>query len=94
MLFDASKSEIDVWVDDREIPGLHLTDWKQAVYDTARFGYEKYAGPDADIWYDDIAIGAEHIGCQITGGRAREHATRTSPSLLLRCTRCSCRPPG
>jgi len=28
------------------------------------FGFEKYAGPDADIWYDDIAVSTQPIGCQ------------------------------
>jgi hypothetical protein len=28
-----------------------------------RFGFEKYAGPGIDIWYDDIAIGTQRIGC-------------------------------
>ena len=32
-------------------------------YDTVRFGFEKYAGPGLDIWYDDIADGTERIGC-------------------------------
>jgi len=33
------------------------------TYDSVRFGFEKYAGPAIDIWYDDIAIGTERIGC-------------------------------
>jgi hypothetical protein len=37
-----------------------------------RFGFEKYAGLDADadasaasldVWYDDIAVGTARIGC-------------------------------
>jgi hypothetical protein len=28
-----------------------------------RFGFEKYAGPESEIFYDDLAIGSEPIGC-------------------------------
>jgi len=28
-----------------------------------KFGFEKYAGPAVDVWYDDIAIGTQPIGC-------------------------------
>ena len=45
------------------VPDLHRTDWQQENYDVLRFGYEKYAGPDADIWFDDLAVGNERIGC-------------------------------
>jgi len=64
LLIDASRPELDVWVDGAEIPDLHHTDWPLDSYDTLRFGFEKYAGPGIDIWYDDIAIGTARIGCQ------------------------------
>jgi len=63
MLLDRARPEIDVWVDGVEVPDLHHTDWALDNYDTVRFGFEKYAGPGIDIWYDDIAIGTERIGC-------------------------------
>jgi hypothetical protein len=63
MLVDRARPEIDVWVDGVEVPDLHHTDWALDNYDTVRFGFEKYAGPGIDIWYDDIAIGTERIGC-------------------------------
>jgi hypothetical protein len=62
-LIDHAKPEIDVWVDSTEVPDLHHTDWPLDSYDAVRFGFEKYAGPAIDIWYDDIAIGTERIGC-------------------------------
>jgi hypothetical protein len=64
VLIDRAKPEIDFWVDGVEVPDLHHTDWALDNYDSIRFGFEKYAGPAIDIWYDDIAIGTERIGCQ------------------------------
>ncbi len=63
LLVDPPKSEIDMWVDGREVPDLHRTDWQQDAVGALRFGFEKYAGPDVDIWYDDIAVGTQQIGC-------------------------------
>jgi len=63
VLIDHARPEIDVWVDGVEVPDLHHTDWALDTYDSLRFGFEKYAGPAIDIWYDDIAIGTERIGC-------------------------------
>jgi hypothetical protein len=63
VLLDSKKPEIDVWVDGKEVPDLHHTDFPLDDYDNLRFGFEKYAGPAMDLWYDDIAIGTEPIGC-------------------------------
>jgi tellurite resistance-related uncharacterized protein len=63
VLADPAHSEIDVWVDGKEVPDLHLADWQQDPVQALRFGFEKYAGPDAEIWYDDIAVSAQPIGC-------------------------------
>lgn len=63
MLFDAPHTEIDVWVDGVEVPDMHPTNITQDAYDTLHFGFEKYAGPPSEIWYDDIAVGTERIGC-------------------------------
>ena len=64
LLLDHVKPEIDVWVDDVEVPDLHSTAWKIDAYDYLRLGFEKYAGPASEIWYDDIAIGTQKIGCR------------------------------
>jgi hypothetical protein len=63
-LFDPPHSTFDIWVDGKEVPDLHRTDWQQDPLGSFHFGFEKYAGPDADIWYDDIAVSASPIGCQ------------------------------
>jgi hypothetical protein len=63
-LFDPPHSTFDIWVDGKEVPDLHRTDWQQDPLGSFHFGFEKYAGPDADIWYDDIAVSASPIGCR------------------------------
>ncbi|HTA92601.1 MAG TPA: hypothetical protein VK745_23645 [Polyangiaceae bacterium] len=63
LLFDAPNTTIDVWVNGTEVPDLHVTNIMLENYDTLRFGFEQYAGPVSDFWYDDIAIGTQQIGC-------------------------------
>ncbi len=63
VLLDHANTEIDVWLESQEIPDLHHLDWLQDDYDTVSFGFEKYAGPATDVWYDDVAISTERIGC-------------------------------
>ena len=62
VLYDGPGSQVRVWVDDEEVSKLHATDWS-ADYETFKFGYERYHGPDKTIWYDDLAMGTERIGC-------------------------------
>jgi len=61
--FDPPATTVDFWVEGTNVPDLHRTDWQQETYDALRFGYEKYAGPNTEIWYDDLAVGSERIGC-------------------------------
>lgn len=63
-LLDPEHSTIDVWVDGEEVPDLHRTDWQQDPLGVFHFGFEKYAGPDATLWYDDIAISDQPIDCR------------------------------
>ncbi|HEX3904923.1 MAG TPA: hypothetical protein VH853_18965 [Polyangia bacterium] len=63
LLLDHAAPAIDVWLNDTEIPDLRSTKWAIDAYDYLRFGFEKYAGPSSEIWYDDIAIGTQQIGC-------------------------------
>ena len=63
LLLDHTTPAIDVWVNGAEVPDLHSTAWKIDAYDYLRFGFEKYAGPASDLWYDDIAFGTQPIGC-------------------------------
>ena len=63
LLLDHTTPAIDVWVNSVEVPDLHSTAWKIDAYDSLRFGFEKYAGPASDLWYDDVAFGTQPIGC-------------------------------
>jgi hypothetical protein len=60
---DHQKPEVQVSLDGKAIDDLHHTDWALDAYDTLRFGFEKYAGPVSDVWYDDIAVGTAPLGC-------------------------------
>jgi hypothetical protein len=63
VLLDPTKPEIRVWLDGVEVADLHHTDWPMDPYDALRFGFEKYAGPVSDVWYDDIAVGDQALSC-------------------------------
>jgi len=63
LLLDHTAPAIDVWVDGTEVLDLHQTKWNVDAYDYLRFGFEQYAGPASELWYDDIAIGTQPIGC-------------------------------
>lgn len=64
VLLDHQKPDVRVWLDETELPDLHHGDWPVDAYDAVRFGFEKYAGPESDIWYDDIAVGSAQLGCR------------------------------
>jgi hypothetical protein len=63
LLLDHNGPELDVWVNGTEISDLHSTAWKIDAYDYLRFGFVKFGGPSSEIWYDDIALGTQPIGC-------------------------------
>ena len=64
------KDEIRIWLDEQEIPTLHVTSWRNQAapwsppYDRVRFGFHNFGGAAVDVWYDDVALGKERIGCQ------------------------------
>jgi hypothetical protein len=64
---DTSANEISVALDGKDVPDLHHTDFPLDAYDALRFGFEKYAGPVSDVWYDDVAVATAPIGCGGTG---------------------------
>ena len=61
--FDPPHSTVQFWVDETQISDLHVTDWKQDELGSFHFGFEAYAGPDTVVWYDDIVISTEPVGC-------------------------------
>jgi hypothetical protein len=68
--FDGGHDELRVWFEGNEVPQLHVTDWNRGdvgwspTYASIRFGYEMYGSPPLQVWYDDVAIGTQRIGCQ------------------------------
>jgi hypothetical protein len=66
--------EFDVWIDGTEVPNMHVTDFKARPTDTSRtmwapmfsfikIGAQNYSGDIGKIWYDDVAVGTQRIGC-------------------------------
>ncbi len=68
MSYDPGQKAVQVWLDDVEVPALSVmgsferggTFDPAPPLDAVRFGAE-IAGTEA--WFDDIAVGTEHIGC-------------------------------
>jgi len=63
LMADALNKELEVWVNGVVVPDLLVTGIDLETYDFLHFGFEKYAGPESDFWFDDIAIGTQPIGC-------------------------------
>lgn len=67
--FNGAQHELRVWFDDTEVTGLHATNWGQNLsawspqYGKAWFGFETYHSEQDELWYDDIIIGTQRIGC-------------------------------
>lgn len=60
--YDGPGREVQIWVDGVEVESLHATDWG-ADYATFKLGYERYHGPDKTLWYDDLALDVDRVGC-------------------------------
>jgi hypothetical protein len=64
VFYDGPNSTVRVFVDSTESTALHVTDWGPYTYDMFKFGFENYGGTARNIWYDDVAIATQRIGCQ------------------------------
>lgn len=76
-MIDGNQSASQTWVDGTEIEGLHVdgtptpdidqqwlnSAWKPSLTDW-KLGWESYAGGDMTLWFDDVALGPQRIGCQ------------------------------
>jgi hypothetical protein len=62
-LYDGPNSTVRVFVNGAEVTGLHVADWGPYTYDMFKFGFENYSGTPRNIWYDDVAIAPQQIGC-------------------------------
>ncbi|HEX3772328.1 MAG TPA: hypothetical protein VHV30_15735 [Polyangiaceae bacterium] len=73
---DESAGTIDTWVDGKEVPGLvedgtPVADistewlsktWRPTLTDFG-LGWESYAGQAMTLWFDDVALASQRIGC-------------------------------
>jgi hypothetical protein len=63
------KDELRFWLDSREVQTLHVTSWRNRsppwspAYDRVRLGFHDFQGPAVDVWYDDVALDLQRIGC-------------------------------
>lgn len=73
-----AQGTMDTWLNGTLVQGLHLDgvptqdvdsqwiqsrpNWRPALADL-RLGWESYAGDDDTLWFDDVAVGAQQIGC-------------------------------
>ncbi|MEO5768114.1 MAG: hypothetical protein ABIS92_07155 [Polyangia bacterium] len=55
--------EVRVFVAGTESAPLHATDWGPYNYGMFKFGFENYSSPMRTMWYDDVAIAPQRIGC-------------------------------
>jgi hypothetical protein len=63
------KDEMRLWLDGTEIETLHVTSWRNRAapwspdYDRVRLGFHDFQGAPVDVWYDDVALDGQRIGC-------------------------------
>ncbi|MFF8994539.1 cellulose-binding domain-containing protein [Streptomyces sp. NPDC014983] len=75
-MIDTSDGDLDTWLGDQQVPGLHADGVPTADIDqqwlsrtTAprptglRLGWESYGGGDDTLWFDDVAVGSSPVGC-------------------------------
>jgi len=79
LMIDESQGFIQTWFDGADVTGLHVDGvptsdvddqwlrsnktWRPALQDF-RLGWESYGGSDMTLWFDDVALGSERVGCQ------------------------------
>jgi hypothetical protein len=61
--YDGPNKEVRVFVNGAEVTPLHATDWGPYTYTMFKFGFENYSSPMRNMWYDDVAIATQRIGC-------------------------------
>jgi hypothetical protein len=77
LMIDQRAGLMQTWVDGAEIAGLHLDavstpdideqwlrqpDWRPMLTSFA-LGWESYAGQAMTLWFDDVALDAQRVGC-------------------------------
>ncbi len=61
--FNGPSREVRVFVAGAETVPLHVTDWGPYPFAMFKFGFENYSSPARNMWYDDVAVAAQRIGC-------------------------------
>ncbi|WP_437567220.1 hypothetical protein [Sorangium sp. So ce542] len=59
--FDGTKGDVQVYANGTKI--IDKTGWKKLDFKTFSFGYLGFHGPARSMWYDDVAVAPERIGC-------------------------------
>jgi hypothetical protein len=67
---DGANAALQVWVNETEVTGLHVTDWGgqgprawAPQYKLVKVGGQNYSGSIGNVWYDDVAVGTQRIHC-------------------------------
>jgi hypothetical protein len=78
LLIDAKTPKLQTWLDGEPVMGLTVegeptpdidaqwqrkADWHPTLSDI-RFGWESYGGDENTLWFDDVALATQRIGCQ------------------------------
>ncbi len=61
--YDGPHSSVRVFVNGAEISALHVSDWGPYAYDIVKFGFENYGGAARTLWYDDVVVAPQQVGC-------------------------------
>ncbi|WP_437324507.1 hypothetical protein [Sorangium sp. So ce381] len=61
--YDGPGRSVNVFVDGTEVTAMGVTDWGPYDYKLFKFGFEKYHGGAKTMWYDDLALNSERVGC-------------------------------
>lgn len=74
-LFDGGHNEFRLWIGGNEVSNMHVTDFAARPTDAPRtmwapsfkflkIGAQNYSGDIGQVWYDDVIVGSEPIGCR------------------------------
>jgi hypothetical protein len=71
-LFDGGGSQFQVWVDGTEIMAMNVHDFSAnstprtmwgPTFNFIKIGGQNFSGTIGNVWYDDVIIGTEQVGC-------------------------------
>ncbi len=61
--YDGPNSTARVFVNGTEVSALHVSDWGPYAYKMFKFGFENYGGTTRSLWYDDVVVAPQQVGC-------------------------------